>query len=137
MSMKIETIRLKNFKAFRDVELSEIPSVCVLVGAKGTGKSTLFNVFGFLKDALADNVHVALTKLGSSRGFQEVRSRGSTDPDILHSPSIELNKLTMGRYQKISGSRLIAPHLDLANTRSRSFVSLIRSLRRILLALGT
>ncbi|MCE2698262.1 MAG: AAA family ATPase [Anabaena sp. 49633_E8] len=33
-----------------------------------------------MKDALTDNVHVALTKLGGGRGFQEVRSRNSTGP---------------------------------------------------------
>jgi len=78
--MKLESIRLKNFKAFRDVELRNIPKMCVLVGANGTGKSTLFSVFGFLKDALTEDVHVALTKLGGSRGFQEARSRNTTGP---------------------------------------------------------
>ncbi len=75
--MKIESIRLKNFKAFRNVEILKIPKMSVFVGANGSGKTTLFNVFSFLKDALTDNVHVALTKQGGSRGFQEVRSRGS------------------------------------------------------------
>ena len=78
--MKIESIHLKNFKAFKDVEIKNIPKMCVFVGANGTGKTTIFNVFSFLKDALTDNVHVALTKLGGSRGFQEVRSRNSTGP---------------------------------------------------------
>ena len=76
--MKIESIRLKNFKAFKDAEISQVPPFCVLVGANGTGKSTLFSVFGFLKDAFTNNVHVALTRIGGSRGFQEVRSREST-----------------------------------------------------------
>ena len=78
--MKIVSIRLKNFRSFRDAELRDIPRLCVLVGANGAGKSTLFKVFGFLKDALTENVHVALTKLGGSRGFQEVRSRDSNGP---------------------------------------------------------
>jgi predicted ATPase len=78
--MKIESIHLKNFKAFKDVEIKKIPKMCVFVGANGTGKTTLFNVFSFLKDALTDNVHVALTKLGGGRGFQEVKSRNSTGP---------------------------------------------------------
>lgn len=78
--MKIEYIRLKNFKAFKDVEMRDIPDMCVVVGANGSGKSTLFSVFGFLKDALMDNVHVALTKMGGSRGFQEVRSRNADGP---------------------------------------------------------
>jgi predicted ATPase len=79
--MKLESIRLKNFKAFRDVELRDIPQFCVIVGANGTGKSTLFSVFGFLRDALQTNVHTALAKLGGSRGIKEVRSRGA-DGDI-------------------------------------------------------
>ena len=78
--MKLESIRLKNFRAFRDAEMRDIPRFCVLVGANGTGKSTLFSVFGFLKDALTENVHVALTRLGGSRGFTEVRSRNATGP---------------------------------------------------------
>jgi len=79
-TMKIESIRLKNFKAFREAEMRDIPRLCVVVGANGSGKSTLFSVFGFLKDALTEDVHVALTRLGGSRGFQEVRSRDSEGP---------------------------------------------------------
>lgn len=75
--MKIESIRLKNFKTFKSIEILNMPQFSVFVGANGTGKSTLFSVFSFLKDALTDNVHVALTKLGGSKGFQEVRSRGA------------------------------------------------------------
>ncbi len=78
--MKLESLRLKNFKAFRDAELKSIPRMCVLVGANGAGKSTIFSVFGFLKDALTENVHVALTRLGGSRGFQEARSRDTEGP---------------------------------------------------------
>lgn len=78
--MKIESIRLKNFKAFKDTELKDIPKLCVIVGANGTGKSSLFSVFGFLKDALETNVQVALSKLGGSRGIKEVRSRNSIGP---------------------------------------------------------
>jgi predicted ATPase len=77
--MKIESIRLKNFKAFQDVEIKNIPRFCVLVGANGTGKSTLFQLFGFLKDAFHTNLHTAFTTLGGSKGIQEVRSRGQND----------------------------------------------------------
>ncbi len=76
--MKIESLRLKNFKSFRDTEMLDIPRFCVLVGANGTGKSTLFSVFHFLRESLSSNVHTALVKLGGSRGIKEVRSRGTT-----------------------------------------------------------
>lgn len=75
--MRIESIRLKNFRAFRDVHMRDIPGFCVLIGANGTGKSTLFSVFSFLRDAMTTNVTAALGRLGGSRGFHEVRSRGS------------------------------------------------------------
>lgn len=78
--MKIEYIRLKNFRAFRDVVMKDIPDFCVLVGANGTGKSTLFSMFGFLRDAMSTNVTAALGRLGGSRGFNEVRSRGCVGP---------------------------------------------------------
>ncbi len=78
--MEIKAIRLKNFKAFREAEMLDIPRMSAIVGANGSGKSTLFGIFGFLKDALASNVHTALTRLGGSRGFQEVRTRGTEGP---------------------------------------------------------
>lgn len=78
--MQIEFIRLKNFRAFQDVTMKDIPRFCVLVGANGTGKSTLFSVFAFLRDAMTSNVNAALARLGGSRGLQEVRSRASDGP---------------------------------------------------------
>ncbi|MCH7916929.1 MAG: AAA family ATPase [Planctomycetes bacterium] len=72
MNTTIESIRLKNFKAFKDVTIRDIPRMCVVVGANGTGKSTLFDVFGFLRDSLTNNVQIALSKRG---GFKEVRTR--------------------------------------------------------------
>jgi len=76
--MHIESINLKNFKSFQDAQMTNIPHFCVIVGANGSGKSTLFSVFEFLRESLVSNVHTALTKLGGSRGFKEIRSRGAT-----------------------------------------------------------
>jgi predicted ATPase len=73
--MKIESIKLKNFKTFKDVELKNIPSFLVIVGANGSGKTTLFNVFGFLHDCLKGNVRQALDSRGR---FKEVLSREAT-----------------------------------------------------------
>ncbi|MES2614499.1 MAG: AAA family ATPase [Bdellovibrionota bacterium] len=71
--MKIEGIRVKNFRSLKDIELKNIPKMCVFLGENGAGKSTLFKVFGFLKTALKDNIRVALAQEG---GFKEVISRG-------------------------------------------------------------
>jgi len=76
--MQIESIEIKNYRLFRNIQLMEIPRLCVLVGANGTGKSTLFDVFSFLKDSLAGNVSKALSRRG---GYKEVASRGfASDP---------------------------------------------------------
>ena len=77
--MQIESIAIRNYRLFRDVTLGKIPRLCVLVGANGTGKSTLFDVFSFLKDALSMNVARALAKRG---GYREVASRGFTHEPI-------------------------------------------------------
>lgn len=73
--MKIESLRLRNFKAFRDAEITDIPGFCIILGANGSGKSTIFNIFAFLRDAMTGTVNTALARQGGSRGFQEVRSR--------------------------------------------------------------
>ena len=71
--MQIESIEIKNYRLFRDAKFENIPRLCVLVGANGTGKSTLFDVFSFLKDALVMNVGKAVSKRG---GYKELASRG-------------------------------------------------------------
>ncbi|MGA1132066.1 MAG: AAA family ATPase, partial [Prochlorotrichaceae cyanobacterium] len=54
--MKIVSIKIKNYRAFESIEIKNIPAFCVIIGANGTGKSTLFDVFGFLRDALKNNI---------------------------------------------------------------------------------
>ena len=72
IEMKIEKLKIKNFKVFADTEISDLPSMCVFLGANGSGKSTLFDVFGFLSEALRTNVRAAIDNRG---GFREVISR--------------------------------------------------------------
>jgi predicted ATPase len=81
-NLHIVKLELKNFRAFKRAVLDDIPRLCVLVGANGTGKSTVFQVFNFLKDAMTSNVTTALARLGGGRGFQEVRTRGSDGEHI-------------------------------------------------------
>lgn len=91
--MKLESITIRNFKAFQNVTINSIPNLCVFVGANGSGKTTFFDVFGFLKDSLTGNVRTALQKRG---GFKEVVSRGFINEAItlelqfrLHIDSVE------------------------------------------------
>lgn len=113
--MQIEAIRLKNFRTFQDVTLRDIPRFCVLVGANGTGKSTLFSVFAFLRDAMTSNITAALGRLGGSRGFSEVRSRGSSGPI-----EIEIKLRTQLNHQR---SQLITYELHIDEVNGRPVVA--------------
>lgn len=66
------------------------------------------------------------------KGLAELQGKTKfRDPDRLGSPSAELKRLTKGSYQKLAGSRTIAPHLDLAAARSNSFRVFVEGIRRI------
>ncbi len=109
--MKIESIRLKNFKSFRDVYLCELPNLCVVVGANGSGKSTLFDVFGFLHDCLMGNVRQALDSRGR---FQEVISRNSKEKTIL----IELQY----RMEIVGVDRLVTYSLEIGEKKNTPII---------------
>ncbi len=105
--MKIEQIRIQNYRVFRDCSVRELPSAAFFVGENGSGKSTLFDVFAFLRDSLKDSVHVALQKRG---GFKEVVSRGHEGPIV-----IEL-KL------RDSGGPLVTYRLEVGEEKGRGVV---------------
>ena len=111
-SMKIESIRLKNFKIFQDITIKEIPPFCVLIGANGTGKSTFFQAFGFLKDCLTFNVGSAIQSRG---GYHELVSRGYEQENII----IELQfRMEISKVQ-----RLVTYYLEITNKNKRPEVA--------------
>ena len=75
--MSVHHLLIDNYRVFRRVEFEELPPLSAVIGANGTGKSTLFDVFTFLKDALAGDVQSATAKRG---GFRELVSRGQSGP---------------------------------------------------------
>nr|WP_255527423.1 AAA family ATPase [Microcystis sp. LEGE 00066] len=64
---------------FKNIHIRNIPPFCVIIGANGTGKSTLFDIFGFLRDALKNNIRQALQIRG---GYREIITRGQEQEDI-------------------------------------------------------
>ena len=49
--MKIKSLRLENFKRFTDLTLQDIPEnakLVLLIGSNGSGKSSVFDAFGFI-----------------------------------------------------------------------------------------
>lgn len=83
---KIEGIRVRNFRGLKDVTLGKLrdrleseplTDMTVVIGKNGVGKSTLFDVFGFLADALKFGVEEACDLRGRG-GFEKIRSQGQT-----------------------------------------------------------
>ncbi|WP_027001928.1 AAA family ATPase [Hugenholtzia roseola] len=104
--MKIEKLKVKNFKVFHNMEIRDFPNLCVFLGANGSGKTTLFDVFGFLSSALHHNVKHALHQRG---GFDEVISRNSTG-DI----EFEL------KFRDTPGSPLVTYELSIGLSENKS-----------------
>ena len=75
--MQIENIEIENYRCFRRIALSDLPRMAVVVGANGSGKSSLFDMLSFLKDALAQNAASAVARRG---GYRELVSRGQEGP---------------------------------------------------------
>jgi predicted ATPase len=88
---RIEGIRIKNFRALRDVTLGKVLSkqhpdpltpMTAVIGKNGVGKSSLFDAFGFLADCLKLGVEEACDSRGRG-GFERLRSQGvAVDPII-------------------------------------------------------
>ncbi len=83
----IEGFRVQNYRALRDVTLGRLsgPSdsepltpFTVVIGKNGTGKSTLFDAFGFVADCLTADVESACD-MKQRGGFERLRSKGAAD----------------------------------------------------------
>lgn len=73
----IESLRVKNYRALRNIELKQLKPLSVFLGPNGSGKSTLFDVFAFLAECFTDGLRRALEK---REGFKELRTRGCDGP---------------------------------------------------------
>ncbi len=84
----LEGIQIQNFRALRDVTLGKtlyerdqaaLPRLVTVIGANGSGKSSLLDALGFLGDCLAEGAEAACDKPHRG-GFEQIRTKGSTEP---------------------------------------------------------
>ena len=80
----------------------------------------------YLGDLDAVEKGLSLTGLAKLQDTRKFRS-----PDKLGTPSAELERITKGVYQKVSGSRAIGRHLSPDSNRSHSFKVLVDGIRRL------
>lgn len=85
---KIEGFRIKNFRALKDVTLGclwnqqqtePLTPMTAVIGKNGVGKSTLFDAFGFLADAVRSGVEDACNSRGRG-GFERICTQGQKGP---------------------------------------------------------
>ncbi|MGF1640854.1 MAG: AAA family ATPase [Rhodospirillales bacterium] len=111
---RIEGLEVRNYRALRELKLDKLTPLTVLLGANGSGKSTVFDVFAFLAECFSDGVRKAWDRRGR---FRELRSRDADGPIV-----IEI------RYRERSGSKkqrspVITYHLEIAEQHRGPIVS--------------
>lgn len=84
----IEGIRIQNFRALKDIKLGKLWSeqqeqpltpMTVVIGKNGSGKSSIFDVFGFLVDCLKYGVEEACD-MDKRGGYERIHSKGTDGP---------------------------------------------------------
>ncbi len=73
---RLTYLRIKNYRALRDVEFRDLTPLTVLIGPNGSGKSTVLDALDFLAEAVRGNLVQAWEKRNR---FQGMRTRGITD----------------------------------------------------------
>ncbi len=77
---RIERLKVRNFRALRDVKLTHLTPLTVLMGPNGSGKSTVFDVFAFLAECFESGLRRAWEKRGRAK---ELKSRGGDGPVLI------------------------------------------------------
>ena len=78
---QIEGFRIQNYKVLKDITLGKLwntqsdplTKLTVVIGKNGTGKSSIFDAFGFISDCLKKGVEEACDARG---GFEKIFSKG-------------------------------------------------------------
>ncbi len=114
MKTQIEQIKVKNFRLYKDLHLTDLHRLNVFLGANGSGKTTLFKVFSFLSTSLKDNVTVAVNREG---GFKEVISRNSNPEKDFIEFEIKFRNFEQGEK-----SPLVTYHLKIGFNSGKVFI---------------
>jgi predicted ATPase len=94
---RVEYLRVRNYRALRDLEMKGITPLTVFLGPNGSGKSTVFDVFAFLSECFQFGLRRAWDRRGR---FRELRTRGAEGAII-----IEL------KYREKANTPIITYHL--------------------------
>lgn len=116
MHTQVEQIKVKNFKLYKNLHVTNLQQFNVFLGANGSGKTTFFKVFSFLSTCLRENVTVAVNREG---GFKEVLTRGCD----IHKDMLEFEiKFRNFEENKTSPSPLATYELKIGFHQGKIFV---------------
>lgn len=76
ISAKLQALKVENYRALRDIEFKDLTPFTVLLGANGSGKSTVFDVFAFLHEAFTDGLRKAWDRRNRMAGIRSVGESG-------------------------------------------------------------
>ncbi len=102
---RIESLKVRNYRALRDVTFKDLTPLTVLIGPNGSGKSTVCDVLAFLSECFELNLRTAWDRRGRGQG---IKSRGSDGPVVIEIKYREHSK-TVGT----KGNPLITYHLEI------------------------
>ena len=94
---RIESLKVRNFRALREVEIKNVTPLTVLLGPNGSGKSTVFDVFAFLAECFESGLRRAWDRRGRAKELKTRESRGPVTIEI--------------KYRERPGAGLITYHL--------------------------
>ena len=100
---------MQNYRGLRNVLLSNLTPLTVLLGPNGSGKSTVFDVFAFLSECFTDGIRRAWDRRGR---FRELRSRESDGPVVIEF-----------QYREQPRTPLITYHLEIDEEAGRPVVT--------------
>lgn len=76
---RIESLKVQNYRALHNIQLTKLTPMTVLLGPNGSGKSTVFDVFNFLAECFQFGLRHAWDRRGRGK---ELKTRGSEGPIV-------------------------------------------------------
>ena len=106
---RIERLKVRNFRALKDVKIADLTPLTVLIGPNGSGKSTVLDVFAFLAECFESSLRKAWYRRG---GAGELKTRGANGPAV-----VEI------KYREQPETPLITYHLEVDEDDGTPFVA--------------
>ncbi|TGE21728.1 ATPase [Hymenobacter aquaticus] len=79
---RLTYLRIKNYRALRDVELRDLTPLTVFIGPNGSGKSTVLDALAFLAEAVSGNLQQAWEKRNRFAGMRTRGQEGAIEFEV-------------------------------------------------------